>query len=361
MSRPIEALIDKHALQHNIALLREKAGKRFMWSVVKADAYGHGLHGLLDTFELTDGLALLDVDEAVAVRNLGWKKPVLLIEGFFTYDDLPKVDRYGIETLVHSDWQIEDLKKFSFENKVRVHIKLNSGMNRLGFLPARAKAVKEELEKIPMVEVVDFVTHFANSELTYPADGKLPVSGQLNNLVSLEGLACDKCFSNSGAILWHPEAADGAVRAGIALYGVSPDGNKTSGELGLVPVMTLRAGILGTQNLQPGDAVGYGSKFVAKHPMRIAVLACGYADGYPRQKLEDRFVLIHGKKAPLVGSVSMDMITVDITDIPEAKPGDWAELWGKNLPVNEVAALHGTIGYELLANLNIRVKREFIS
>lgn len=125
--------------------------------------------------------------------------------------------------------------------------------------------------------------------------------------------------------------------------------------------MTLRAGILGTQNLQPGDAVGYGSKFVAEHPMRIAVLACGYADGYPRQKLEDRFVLIHGKKAPLVGSVSMDMITVDITDIPEAKPGDWAELWGKNLPVNEVAALHGTIGYELLANLNIRVKREFIS
>ena len=331
-----------------------------MWSVVKADAYGHGLHGLLDAFELTDGLALLDVGEAIAVRKLGWKKPILLIEGFFNFEDLEQLDKYGIETLVHSAWQIEDLKKFKPENKIRVHIKLNSGLNRLGFLPSQACAVREELEAIPYVEVVDFVTHFANSEITYPKDGQLPVSGQLNKLVALRGTDCGKCFSNSGAILWHPEAADGAVRAGIVLYGVSPDGNKTSEELGLTPVMTLRAGILGTQTLCPGDAVGYGSKFVADRPMRIAVLACGYADGYPRQKVENRYVLIHGKKAPLVGSVSMDMITVDITNIPEANPGDWAELWGKSLPVNEVAALHGTIGYELLANLNIRVSRKFL-
>lgn len=360
MSRPIEALIDSSALKHNLTLLKQKAGNRFMWAVVKANAYGHDLGLLLNDFGIADGLALLDINEAVAVRAKGWKKPVLLIEGFFDFDDLQIVDDLNLETLVHSEWQIELLKKKSFENKLRVHIKLNSGMNRLGFKPERAAEVKGELEKLPNVEVADFVTHFANSEKSYRSDGVLPVSRQLANLSVIQKDSAQKCFSNSGAILWHPEAADDAVRAGIAMYGISPDDNFDSCDLNLIPVMTLRAKILGVQQLGKDDAVGYGSKFVASRPMRTGIVACGYADGYPRQKLENRYVLINGKKAPVIGSISMDMMNVDLSAIPEAEAGNWVELWGKNLSVNEVAKLHGSIGYELLANLSTRVRRKRI-
>ncbi len=359
MSRPIQALIDKSALRHNLNFLRQKAGDRFMWAVIKADAYGHGMRKLLDVFDLADGVAVLDISEAVDARKLGWTKPILLIEGFFSAGDLPIVDSENLETLVHSNWQIEELKRYQSKNRIKLHVKVNSGMNRLGFMPDMIQSVLNQLRDVPNTEVVDLVTHFANSEINASPDVAVPVSKQLSRMQSIK-VPYKPCFSNSGAILWHDEVHDHAVRAGIAMYGVSPDMDVTSEELNLKPVMTLRSGILAIQNLAVGEATGYGSKFVATRPTKIAIIACGYADGYPRQVVENREVFVKGQRAKVVGGVSMDMIAIDVTDIPNVAVGDWVELWGNNIPVNEVAGAHATIGYELLANLNWRVERIYL-
>ncbi|MCD8339716.1 MAG: alanine racemase, partial [Burkholderiales bacterium] len=346
MSRPIEAVIDKNAFLHNLGILREKAGKRFMWAVVKADAYGHGMLNLLDVCTGADGIALLDVSEAIAAREQGWARSILLIEGFFDPQDLPEIDKQAFEIVVHSQWQIDELKAYKAINVIKVHLKVNSGMNRLGFPPEKVEDALKQLREIPYVEVSDIVTHFANAESSYPKTGVLPVVKQLERLKDLPD-DMKKCFSNTGAVLWHDVGEECAVRVGIAMYGISPDMNVTSKELNIIPVMTFKAGVLAIQDLKVGEAVGYGSKFVATRPTKIAVIACGYADGYPRQQVENRYVLINGKRAPLVGAVSMDMITADITDIPGVKEGDWAALWGKGLPVNEVAAAPVTIGFEV--------------
>ncbi len=359
MPRRTYALIDKSALLHNLKVLRQKAGQRFLWAVVKADAYGHGIRHLLDVFDAADGLAVLDLSEAEDIRKLGWTKPLLLIEGFFSAEDLRLVDELKLDTVVHSDWQIEFLEKYGFANPVKVHLKINSGMNRLGFLPKDAGEKIRRLNSIGNVEVADVVTHFANSELSDCPEGKVSVGMQLSR-VEPAGRLTRRCYSNSGAILWHKEAGDNAVRAGIAMYGLSPSDEYSSEDLDLIPVMTLQAAILGVQEIGKGEAVGYGSKFVAEKPMRIGVVSCGYADGYPRQAKENREVWFNGRKLPVIGSISMDMLTIDLSDAPEARAGDKVELWGRNLSVNEVAARHNTIGYELLANLNWRVKRIYL-
>lgn len=359
MPRPIEAVIDRGALRHNLEVVRKKAGDRFLWAVSKANSYGHGLEHLLGSLELADGLAVLDIGEAVLARKGGWNKPVFLIEGFFDESDLDIVETLNLEILIHSPWQLHALKNHALLRKIRAHIKINTGMNRLGFSPEDASEVYEFLGRIPNLEVAGLVTHFANAEPDYPARGICNVTSQMNRFMALECL--DNCLANSATILWHPEIRGNAVRAGIALYGVSPSLAISSRKLNLIPVMTLKSRILSIQEIRAGEAIGYGSRYVTRKKERIAVIACGYADGYPRQPNENRHVIIRGKKAPIVGNISMDMMTVNVEDIPEAEAGDEVELWGKNLPVNEIAALHGTIGYELLANLNERVPRTYIN
>ncbi len=359
MPRPIEAVIDRGALRHNLSVLRKLAGNRFLWAVSKANSYGHGLAQLLPSLEQADGLAVLDIYEAEVARKGGWRKPVFLIEGFFEDTDLGIVEENELDILVHSPWQIESLKKFPFQKKIRVYIKINSGMNRLGFLPQDAELVVSALSSIRNLEIGGLLTHFANAEAGYPQEGICTVEKQMNRFIELENLSC--CLANSSAILWHPEIGGDAVRAGIALYGVSPSSSIASEDLDLVPVMTLRSRILSIQELECGEAIGYGSRYICQKKERIAVIACGYADGYPRQRIENRYVLIRGQKAPIVGNISMDMITVNIDNIPGAREGDEVELWGRNLPVNEIARLHDTIGYELLANLNERVPRVYIN
>lgn len=359
MSRPIRALINTRALENNLELLRAKSGSRFLWGVVKADAYGHGLIALLPSFDnWVDGLALLDPKEGVEVRKAGWAKPILLIEGIFCPEDLKAADEYGLETVIHNERQLKWLLEADLKNNIRVHIKCNTGMNRLGFRPQDIPSVLFKLNMIPKVEVVDLLAHFANAEKTYPEGKPVSVDKQLNELISLRGLL-PMCLSNTGGILWH-ESGDDAVRAGIAMYGVSPDENISSEELGIEPVMTLETEIIAIQHLQPGEATGYGSKFIAERPTRLAVIACGYADGYPRRPAARREVLVEGKKAPIAGNVSMDMIAVDVTDVPEAELGSKVVLWGKGLPVNDVAKEFGTIGYELLCDVNRRVPRVLV-
>ncbi len=354
MPRPICAEIDLGALKHNLARLREFAGGRTLWAVVKANAYGHGLENAVRAFEGADGLATIDLCDAERARRCGWKGRILLLEGFFDETDIEPLQRLDVETIIHSPWQIGILHRSPI-SRLRCHVKINSGMNRLGFLPVEAPMVEAELSAIPGVEVMGIVTHFANAEPTYGPGGPVTVAGQMTRMGRLAREGLGACMANSAGILWHPEVEGNAVRAGVALYGVSPDRHVSAESLGLVPAMTLKAKIIALQEIAAGEAVGYGSRWRARRPSRIAVVACGYADGYPRSMPDGAPVWVEGRIAPLAGTVSMDMLAIDVTDIPEAGLGSSVELWGKHLDVNRVADACGTIGYELICALARRV------
>ncbi|MBP3437957.1 MAG: alanine racemase [Sutterella sp.] len=354
MPRPIYAEIDIQALKHNLARMRASAAGRTLWAVVKANAYGHGLENAVEAFADADGFATIDLCDAERARRAGWHKRVLLLEGFFDETDIEPLQDLDVETVVHAFWQIDILKRLPLRC-VKVHIKVNSGMNRLGFLPVEVGTVYDILSSIPGVKVMGVVTHFANAEPTYMGEAPASVARQLSRMGRLAHSATAACMANSAAILWHPEVAGDGVRAGVALYGVSPDSHVSSEELGIIPAMTLSARIIAVQEIAPGEVVGYGSRWCAERPSRIAVVACGYADGYPRSMPDGAPTWVEGQIAPLVGAVSMDMLEIDITDIPQAKLGSLVELWGKHLPVNRVAAACGTIGYELICALARRV------
>ena len=354
MPRPIYAEIDIPALKHNLARMRSIAAGRTLWAVVKANAYGHGLENAVEAFADADGFATIDLCDAERARRAGWHKRVLLLEGFFDETDIEPLQDLDVETVVHSFWQIDILKRLPLR-EVKVHIKVNSGMNRLGFLPVEVGTVYDILCDIPGVKVMGVVTHFANAEPTYMGEAPASVARQLSRMGRLAHSATAACMANSAAILWHPEVAGDGVRAGVALYGVSPDSHVSSEELGIIPAMTLSARIIAVQEIAPGEVVGYGSRWRASRPSRIAVVACGYADGYPRSMPDGAPTWVEGQIAPLVGAVSMDMLEIDITDIPADGLGSLVELWGKNLPVNRVAAACGTIGYELICALARRV------
>lgn len=354
MPRPILVTIHSQALQQNLKRVREKARDRELWAVVKANAYGHGLANAVEAFAEADGLATLEMRDAVFIRALGWKKRILLLEGFFDEADLLELERYDTETVVHSPWMVELLKQHGPYENLKVHIKVNTGMNRLGFAPADFDAVKDELSAIPGCKVQGVVTHFANAEKYVAADKVATVGAQLDCLGDLARIK-GACLANSGATIFHDEVVGDAVRAGVVLYGVSPDSGVSSAELGLTPAMTLSAQIIAIQNVKKGQAVGYGSRWVAQRDCRIAVVACGYADGYPRSMPDGAPVWVENTVAPMVGSVSMDMMTIDVTDLPQAKIGSWVELWGEHISVNDLAKMCGTIGYELLTALAPRV------
>jgi alanine racemase len=362
MTRPIIVTIHKKALRHNFQVVRKAAGGRAVWAVVKANAYGHGLRNAVEAFSEADGLALLEVSEAVRARECGWTKRILLLEGFFSQKELPEIEQHEVETIVHSAWMIDVLKRNAPFKNLRCHIKINTGMNRLGFRPEEYQAVVRELSAIAGVTVCGAVTHFANAEPTYTKGGPATFEKQLGRMSSIGSTQGEKCLANSAATLFHPEVGGDAVRAGVILYGASPDSNISERELHVRPAMTFSAKIIAIQNIQAGDAVGYGSRWTASRPSRIAVVACGYADGYPRSMPNGAPTWVEGKIAPLVGATSMDMLEIDVTDVPEATVGSIVELWGEHIPVNQVAKLCGTIGYELLCALaprvNVRVDEE---
>ena len=355
MPRPICATIHMGALKHNLERMRRAAEGRMLWAVVKANAYGHGLLRAMRAFKDADGLAMIDLCDAQAVREAGWNKRILLLEGFFDESDLPLLEKYDIETIVHNREMIQMLKAHAPYHSLKVHIKVNSGMNRLGFLPLEEKVIKEELIGIKGVQVMGVVTHFANAEPSYLSENPASVSKQLARMGRLAQADENVCMANSAATLWRHEVGGDAVRAGVALYGASPDDKISSKELDIIPAMTLSAKILAIQEVNKGEAIGYGSRFITKRPSRIAVVACGYADGYPRCAPDGTPTFVEGQIAPIAGSVSMDMLTIDVTDIKDAHIGSIVELWGKNVPINTVARACGTIGYELMCALALRV------
>lgn len=353
MPRPLVATISIAAMQHNLEVVKKCTPATKVWAVVKANAYGHGLARAVRAFDRADGLALIEVDAALRLRELGWKKQVLLLEGFFDASDLPRLAEHQIEFAVHCNEQLDMLEKAALTKPVNVHLKMNSGMNRLGFVPEAFRAAYARLRAIPAVKDITLMMHFANAD---DAENQaLPMREQLRRFdLATEGLPEKRSISNSAAVLCHSSLASDWVRPGIMLYGATP-GVKTAEQFGLRAAMTLRSEIIGIQHIEPGDAVGYGSRFVADKPMTIGVVACGYADGYPRHAPNGTPIMVNDVKTRLVGRVSMDMITVDLTEVPGARIGSTVELWGERLPIDEVAEAAGTLGYELMCALALRV------
>ncbi len=355
MPRPIEALIHRDALAHNLARARAAAPDAKIWAVVKANAYGHGIERAFDGLRGADGFALLDLAEAERIRACGWRGPVLLLEGVFEARDLEWCSRLDLWHVVHCAAQIDWLAAHKTQQAQRVFLKLNTGMNRLGLTPAALRPAWARLNALPQVDEVSLMTHFAD------ADGERGVADQVAAFeAATADLPGERSLSNSAAILRHRLRSDW-VRAGILTYGSAPDFPAHDiAHWDLQPTMTLRSRLIATQVLRPGDTVGYGSSFTAAAAMRIGIVACGYADGYPRHCATGTPVLVDGVRTRTLGRVSMDMLTVDLTPTPAADIGSPVTLWGRGpgpsrLPIDEVAHAAGTIGYELMCALAPRV------
>ena len=387
MPRPIHALVHPEALTHNLHRARQAVPDARVWAVVKANAYGHGIERVFDALRAADGFALLDLAEAQRVRDLGWRGPVLLLEGVFEQRDLEVCSRLGLWHAVHCDEQIDMLATHKTQVPHRVFLKMNSGMNRLGFKPAQFRAAWNRLAALPQVEEISLMTHFSDADAD--RNGCDGIAHQVQAFVTAtHDLPGERSLCNSAATLRHAHRAltpDGQgaaaerlaadwVRPGIVVYGSAPDfPAHTSQHWGLQPAMTLASRVIGVQQLEAGDTVGYGSSFTAPAPMRVGVVACGYADGYPRHAPGGTEtgapVLVGGVRTRLVGRVSMDMLAVDLGPVDAALLAQGEEpsglgtevvLWGRSrtgavLPVDEVAHAAGTIGYELLCAVAPRV------
>ncbi len=364
MPRPILATIDPAAVAYNLNRNRLAAPEAKVWAVVKANAYGHGIERVFEGLRSADGFALLDIDEAQRVRSLGWRGPILLLEGVFDVRDLELCSRLDLWHTVHCDEQIDMLAACKTNMPHHVFLKMNSGMNRLGFTPDRYGSAWSRLNALTQVDDISLMTHFSD------ADGSPGIAAQT---ATFERVTCDlpgkRSVCNSATTLRHPDAvaASDWIRPGISLYGSSPDHPEhTSADWDLQPVMTLSSKIIAIQSIESGTSVGYGSKFVADTPMRIGIVACGYADGYPRVAPTGTPVLVNGVLTRLVGRVSMDMITVDLTALPEAGMGSEVTLWGRAsskevLGIDDVAHAAGTLGYELMCALALRVPVQVIN
>lgn len=358
MPRPLSATIHLESMKYNLARARACAPGANIWAVVKANAYGHGLERGLRGFADADGLALIETENAVRLRELGWTRPILLLEGIFDGNDVELLAEHGFNSTVHCIEQVKMLEYTRLSQPIDVHLKMNTGMNRLGFKPHEYAAAYARLRAIPGIRNITLMTHFANAdELDHQT---LSIREQVRRFqLGAAGLEGQRSLSNSGGVLQQALLSEALsndwVRPGIMLYGGTP-GHKSAADYKLRPTMTLASEIIGIQQLEAGDTVGYGSSFAAPGPMTVGVVACGYADGYPRHAAHGTPVLVDGVRTHLVGRVSMDMMTVDLTPVANARVGSKVVLWGDGLPIDEVAVSAGTIGYELMCALAARVR-----
>lgn len=365
MPRPIQARIHTDAMRHNLQGIKTLAPDSRVWAVVKANAYGHGVEAAFEGFRAADGFACLNLEEAQTLRGLGWRGPVLLLEGCFDARDLELCSRLGLWHVVHHDAQIDALSAHKTQVPHHVFLKMNSGMNRLGFAPERFRAAWSRLNALPQVDEVTLMSHFSD------ADGPRGVAHQVDTFarhsIDLPG---ERSLCNSAGVLRHASAAGiraDWVRPGIALYGASPDHPEhRSADWGLQPTMSLVSELIAVQALQPGDTVGYGSSFTAPEAMWIGIAAGGYADGLMRSGSNQAPVQVAGVRTQLVGRVSMDMCAVDLRPLIQAgispRAGLPVTFWGQGddgvlLPIDEVAQACGTIAYELMCGVTARVPK----
>lgn len=349
--RPLFATIDSAALRHNLAVVRRHAPRARALAVVKANGYGHGLMRTAAALSEADGFALLELEDAVRLREAGYGQRIVLLEGFFDPGELPVLLEHRIATVVHDMDQVAALDRLRAGVKLDVLLKANTGMNRLGFAPSGFSQALDRLRRNAGVGSITLFTHFAD------ADDARGVAWQLERLRRLPGYGSLPCsLANSAAILRYPETHADWVRPGIMLYGCSPFPESVGGEAGLKPAMTLESRIIAVQELRPGDAVGYGGAFQAERGTRVGVVACGYADGYPRHAPTGTPISVAGRMTRTLGRVSMDMLCADLTEIPGAGVGSRVILWGDGVPVEGVAAAAGTVGYQLLCAVAPRVR-----
>jgi len=348
--RPIKATIHTAALRHNLALVRSRAPRSKTLAVIKANGYGHGMLRVAEALADSDGFAVLRVEEGIALREAGFRQTIVLLEGLFTADEVAVAALHNLSIVVHNEEQLLMLEKSAVDSPLDVFIKLNTGMNRLGLPLARFWAVYDRLRVCKSVRELTLMSHFAS------ADAPQGVAVQLERFNALtEEISRPKSLANSAAILRYPESHADWVRPGIMLYGATPFADQSAAEIGLQAAMTLSSEIIAVQNLSAGDCVGYGQLFTADKPMPVGVVACGYADGYPRHAPTGTPVLVAGQLTRTLGRVSMDMLCVDLTGVPRAQAGSPVELWGTHVPVDEVATAAGTVGYELLCAVAPRV------
>ena len=324
-------------------------------SVIKADGYGHGLMRVAEALAATDGYALLDIQDAVCLREAGFRQTILLLEGFFNAEELPVIAEHDLTCVIHSPWQIVMLDGYPGRETLDTWLKVNTGMNRLGFAPQQVAQTMEQLRRHRAVRDITLMTHFANAD---EARGVAEPLALFNEIAAPYRIA--RSLANSAALLRYPATHADWVRPGIMLYGASPFAHQSGGDvsaqqLGLKPAMTLSSRIIATQQLRAGDEVGYGALFRAEHAMRIGIVACGYADGYPRQAPNGTPVLVEGQRTVTLGRVSMDMLYVDLSNLPQADVGSRVVLWGEGMPIEEVARAAGTVSYELMCALTARV------
>ncbi len=362
MSRPIRARLDWTALRHNHGVVKRHAAAARVWSVVKADAYGHGLLAAARALaEIADGFALVELEGAIALRDAGFRHPILMLEGPYRQEDLSLFAEFELTPVLHARWQVDALIAACLPRRQEVYLKLNTGMNRLGFDPEEFPAALDSLVAADCLHAVTLMTHFAD------ADEPRGIASQLAAFRAMAGnRRLPASLANSAAILRFPEAHADWVRPGIMLYGASPFPAVQSAQaLELQPVMTLESELIAVRKLAPGDTVGYGSSFVAEHPMRVGIVACGYADGYPRHAPTGTPVAIAGRRSRTLGRVSMDKICVDLDGMPpEVGVGSTVTLWGgegdMHVAADDVAAAAGTVAYELFCALAERVPVEEI-
>jgi alanine racemase len=350
MARPLYAQVNLAALRANLAQVRAKAPRAQVLAVVKANAYGHGLARVVPALADADGLALVELDAALALRASHYTRRILLLEGFFAPDELPEFAAKRLATVVHDAEQVAMLERARLERPIEVFLKVNTGMNRLGVRGSDVPALVERLARCGSVAALRLMTHLARAD---EDDG---VREQLEAFeAACKGLPYPRSIANSAGIVRYAEVGGDIVRPGIMLYGATPFPYDTAEMIGVKPVMTLRSEIIAVQDVKPNESVGYGAAYTASRAHRVGVIACGYADGYPRHAPNGTPVLVCGTKVRMAGRVSMDMITVDLTPVPEARVGSPVVLWGEGLPVDDVASAAATVGYELLCALAPRV------
>lgn len=362
MTRPAIAKIDLQAFRHNYELAAKLAGGSQCVAVIKANGYGHGICQVAR--EVPDSsLAVACVDEAMLLRSEGVDNPIVVLEGAFAFDEVELAAQQKLQLIVHSEYQIEQIAELQISDSIGIWLKINTGMNRLGFIPAVVGDMLARLKAIPSVNILGLMTHFSCADEVDTSETERQLA-LFESVVSELGSKADNLrltAANSAALLEFKASRFDSVRPGIMLYGSSPLAHVSSESIGLKSVMSLESRIMAIHELQEGECVGYGGTWRASRATRIATIAIGYGDGYPRHAETGTPVWIGDRVVPLIGRVSMDMLTVDIGFHPDAKVGDVVELWGRNVSVDEVAKSAGTISYELLTGVTLRVPRHYLN
>ncbi len=364
MSRPAEVVIDLSAIRENLDIAKLAAPNTKAYAIIKADGYGHGIICTAYALRDADGFGVASIDEALQLRARNIQKPILLLEGIFDQLEFEEIIQHNLEIVLHHKWQLHALQDWAVKpssnsppaklKQIDIWLKLDTGMNRLGFAPKDIYSIWNVLKKNPLIRSIKLMTHLANAD-------DVTDNFTENQLVRFESATQNintlKSIANSAAVLAWPQAHAEIIRPGIMLYGASPFIKTNASDFKLKPAMTLQSKLIAIKELKKGNPVGYGGDWTAPYNTRIGIVAIGYGDGYPRHAPSGTPVLVGGNRTQLVGRVSMDLLCVDLGKLPSAKIGDNVVLWGKGLPVEEVAQHAETISYELFCGITKRVKR----